>query len=109
MEIFIDGISFKKLIEFRYQIKKPAKSAAIEFAYKLDAWDDDENDKNASKLLIRSYESNLMNKENIDKYLNLLTPDSAFFIHRSSDYANKKDGFQIEEWYKSEFKVEKID
>ena len=50
-----------------------------------------------------------MNKENIDKYLNLLTPDSAFFIHRSSDYANKKDGFKVEEWYKSEFKVEKID
>ena len=51
-KFYIDEIRFKKLIEFRYQQKKPAKSAAIEFAYKLDAWEDDDNDKHASKLLI---------------------------------------------------------
>ena len=78
------------MIEFFYQTKKPAKSAAIEFAHKLDSWDDDDNDRNATKLLIRSYESNLMNKENIDKYLNLLVPESAFFIHRSLDYEKEK-------------------
>ena len=52
-----------------------------------------------------------MNKENIDKYLNLLVPESAFFIHRSLDYEKEKHdfGFDKENWYESFYKIEKID
>ena len=43
------------------------------------------------------------------KYLKLMTPQNAFFIHRSSDYAEQVETFDTEIWYDSKFKLEKID
>ena len=37
-----------------------------------------------------------------------MTPQNAFFIHRSSDYAEQVETFDTEIWYDSKFKLEQI-
>ena len=48
-----------------------------------------------------------MTKENVQKYLELMTPDRCYLIHRSAEFSNE-EGLETEEWYESKYKIESI-
>ena len=58
---------------------------------------------------MKGYVERGMSKEVIDEYLNCLTPQNCYIIHRDKAYAEKfKDDLKVEPIYKSLYRVVKI-
>ena len=60
-------------------------------------------------IIYRQYCCNLDDrKQDIQKFLDALTPDTCYIIHRSQGYKGEA-GLKVEPIYDSKFKVEKIE
>ena len=79
----------------------------------MDKWDEKLSERGEDcaieDILYKGYAHGGLSKEVVEEYLNYLTPQKCYIVHRDKAYAEKyKDDLQLEPIYKSFYRVEKI-
>ena len=87
----------------------PAKMMAKNLAGRLNTWDEQsQHECPIDDILYKPYANLNFRKDTISQFLQLLTPQNCYIIHRDQAYKNESD-LKTEEIYGTQFKVEKFD
>ena len=98
-------------IDFAFYQPHPAKVTTRLVAEMLDAWDVDRakmgNDCKIEDILYKQYAARGP-AEKVIEYINLLTPDNCYIIHRNKAYENLPD-LKTEPIYNAKYSLRKIE
>lgn len=108
-EYIYEELQYKSVIDFANLSHGDALATATSLARKMHFMKDEGDIRD---ILKRAYIYEGMDKEDINRRLELMTPDNMYVIHHSPSHKIEKEEhpqrFQVEKWFQREFAVQEL-